>query len=289
MSEPAGDRPTLSLVVNYFNPKAFSRVQAIATLCLEALRDCTRATLEVILSDGSGVECPAMQAQCERLGFTYTLSPVPKNFEAIYNHGLAMARGEYVGILENDVFVVQGWDEKLLAEMRRTGAAVVVPYLSSCDNHIQQTGFVARHVTFEPSCISHNFVVFDRRAYAVLVPLDTRFNANFNDNDMFIRARRAGLRIVVVNCGGIVHYRGSSAVYNPWNPMEVDCQIFMDKYPELKTWRVPVCPYDFSEPFFCRSRLYRWLLKFGACVPGRRAKGYAVKHLTRLEPLFHRV
>lgn len=283
------DRPKLSLVVNYFNPKAYPRVQAITALCLEALRDCTRAPLEVILSDGSGVECPVMRGHCERHGFVYTLSPVPKNFEAIYNHGLAMARGEYVGILENDVFVVQGWDARLLAEMKRTDAAVAVPYLSSCDNHIQQTGFVARHVTFEPSCISHNFVVIDRRAYAVLVPLDTRFNANFNDNDMFIRARRAGLRIVVVNCGGIVHYRGSSAAYNPWNPMEVDYKIFLGKYPELKTWRVPVCPYDFSEPLFCRSRLYRWLIKLGSCVPGRKASGYAVKHLMRLEPLFHRV
>src|SRR4051812_40523115 len=96
--------PVISLVVNYFNPNAITRVQAITLLCLEALKDCTRAPLEVILSDGSGVECPVMRGHCERLGFVYSLSPTPKNFEAIYNNGLAQARGKYVGILENDIF-----------------------------------------------------------------------------------------------------------------------------------------------------------------------------------------
>src|SRR5437764_1436848 len=83
--------PTLSLVVNYFNPKALSRVEAITSLCLEALKDYTHHSLEVILSDGSGSVSSVMRAQCERLGFVYTLSPTPKNFAAIYNHGLAMA------------------------------------------------------------------------------------------------------------------------------------------------------------------------------------------------------
>lgn len=281
--------PKLSLVVNYFNPSAISRVQAIATLCLEALKDCTKCDLEVILSDGSGVECPVIKACCERLGFVYTVSPTPKNFEAIYNHGLAMARGEYVGILENDVFVVKDWDVPLFAEMERTGAALAVPYISSCDNHIQQTGFVARHVTFEPTNISHNIMVFDRRALAAVYPLDTRFNANFNDNDMYVRIKRAGLKIIVVNCGGIVHYRGSSSAYNPWNPMAVDYEIFMGKYPELKTWRVGYGPYSFAEPLFCRSWTYRWLLKCCAALPSRKLGLYAIKHAMRLEPFFHRV
>ncbi len=278
----------LSLVVNYFNPKALTRVEAIATLCLEALKDCTQCPLEVILSDGSGVESPTIRAVCERLGFIYTISPTPQNFEAIYNHGLGMATGDYVGILENDIFVVKDWDVPLIAEMQRTGASFAVPYLSSCDNHIQQTGFVARHVTFEPSNVSHNFMVFDRKAFAAVYPLDTRFNANFNDNDMYIRTKRAGLKIIVVNCGGIVHYRGASAAYNPWNPMPVDEAIFLGKYPELKRWRVPYCPYSFAEPFFCKSWAYRMLLKLCTWFPSRTTSGYLVKHCTRLEPIFHR-
>lgn len=281
--------PTISLVVNYFNPKGLSRVQAITTLCLEALKDCTRSSLEVILSDGSGIECPAMRGHCERLGFAYSLSPTPKNFEAIYNNGLSQAKGEYVGILENDIFVVQGWDERMLGEMRRTGAALAVPYMSSCDHHGQQTGFVVRHVTFEPTTISHNMVVFDRRAYAAVFPLDTRFTANFNDSDMYLRTKRVGLRIIVANCGGIVHYRGASSAYNPWNPQSVDEKIFMEKYPELKTWRSHYGPYSIAEPAFARSRLYRGLLKLANLFPSRSTAHYLVKHCTRLEPLFHRI
>jgi hypothetical protein len=91
------------------------------------------------------------------------------------------------------------------------------------------------------------------------------------------------------NCGGVVHYRGSSSAYNPWNPMEEDVRIFMAKYPKLKTWRVPYCPYSFAEPFFCRSWLYRLLLRTCALFPIKSKAAWLVKHCMRLEPLFHRI
>ncbi len=277
----------LSIVVNYFNPKAYSRVQAITVLCLEALKDCTHSPLEVILSDGSGVECGTMRGNCERLGFRYSLSPTPKNFGAIYNHGLMQARGDLVGIMENDVFVVHDWDRLMLAEMHRTGAGMAVPYISSCDNHIQEHGFVVKHCTFEPTCISHNVMVFDRRTFNVIVPFDTRFHATFNDNDIYLKMKAAGVRMIACFAGRIVHFRGSSAAYNPWNPMEHDIQIFREKYPNLKWRPMGMCPYSVADPLFCRSRVYMNLLRMVNMIP-RRWSAYLIKHLGRLEPLFHR-
>ena len=279
--------PLISLVINYFNPRALTRLEAIAIMCLESIHGGTRNRFEVILSDGSGVESIRVKDACERLGLTYLLCPVPKNFEAIYNQGLALARGQYCAMLEYDVFPVNNWDVRILGEMQRTGANIALPYLSSCDNHSQQTGFVVRHYTFEPSGMSHNFVVMDRQALSVLYPLDEQFNATCNDNDMYMRARSAGLRIIVCDAGGMVHYRGASEAYAPWTFSE-DHEKFKAKYPQLNYWdRYGL--YDFFTPTFCRSRLYRCMARIVAAIPHRRVSTYLLNHLTRIEPIMHRI
>jgi hypothetical protein len=177
----------ISCVINYYNPKAISLIDATTLLCLEALKAYSKTSPEIILSDGSGVESPLIKAHCERLGALYSLSPTPQNFAAIYNHGFSLCQGDHVAILENDIFVTEAWDQRMLAEMQRTGADVAVPFLTSCDNDTQQLGFLVQNMTFEPSMISHNFILFTRRAAELAFPFDTRFNATHNDNDVYIR------------------------------------------------------------------------------------------------------
>jgi GT2 family glycosyltransferase len=280
-------RPRITAVINYYNPKAFSRIEAICLLCLESLRFATKNTLEIILADGSGVESEQIRQHCQRLSAVYTLSPVPQNFGAIYNHGMSLAKGEYIAILENDVFVVDDWDEKMLSEMNRTGANLAVPYLTSCDSQIQEFNFVARHFTFEPSCLSHNLMLFDRTAFNAVYPLDTQFNASFNDHDMYQRLRAAGLRFIVCDAGKICHYRRSSSAYNPWT-MERDVVLFRAKYPNLPYWNL-WGEYSVATPLFCRSFLFRLLLKLMSGIGPMPVSRYLYKHAFRLEPIFHRI
>jgi GT2 family glycosyltransferase len=284
---PPDSVPKVSIVINYFNPKAVPRVDTITTLCLQSLKEFTQNPLEVILSNGSGVDSPAMMVLCEQLGFRYTLSPVPQNFEAIYNHGLGLARGEYVGIMENDIFVTEQWDAKMIAEMQRTGAHFAVPYLTSCDNIIQQLGFPAQHWTFEPTMISHNMMLFDRKAFGVLVPLDTQFNGSHDDLDTYLRLKAANIRMIVCRNVGMIHYRRATAVYNPWTFSE-DLEKFKLKYPELEYWDGwgAIC---IADRRFCRSSIYRWLLRAASMIRPKRVGRYAYLHTMRLEPLFHRI
>ena len=135
--------------------------------------------IEVICSDGSGIESLNIKAVCERLGLIYTLSTVPQNYAAIYNHGLRLAKGQYVAVVENDVFVHKDWDQKMIDEMKRTGASLAVPFISSCDVMIQQAGFVIRRRTFEPTLISQNLMLFDRTGYEIGLPMDEQFNGAF--------------------------------------------------------------------------------------------------------------
>ena len=228
-----------------------------------------------------------MKEHCNRLSAVYTLAPVPQNFAAIYNHGMATATGEYIAILENDIFVVDGWDDKMIREMERTKAHLAVPYLTSCDSQIQEFNFVAKHFTFEPSCLSHNLMLFDRQAYSTVYPLDARFNATFNDHDMYQKLRAAGLRFIVCDAGKICHYRKASAIYNPWT-LEQDALLFREKYPKLEYWKL-YGEYSVATPFFCKSALFRTLLRVVSSIPSIRVARYLYKHAFRLEPIFHRV
>jgi GT2 family glycosyltransferase len=279
-------KPLISAVINYYNPKAFSRIEATVTLCLEALREFTFNPIEIICTDGGGVESRNIRAVCERLGCIYTLSPIPQNYAAIYNHGLRMAKGDYIAVLENDVFIHMDWDKKMLAEMNRTGAALSVPFISSCDFMIQQSGYVVRRRTFEPTIISQNLMFFDRRAYAVGFPMDEQFNGAFNDNDTYLRLKQAGLRMIVCDAGNVVHYRRSSAVYNAFT-FEADLAKFKAKYPTLKFWDKYLI-YDSADPRFTTSVAYRWLLGLAGKLPKKMAR-QAIYYLQRFEPVFQGV
>jgi GT2 family glycosyltransferase len=232
------------------------------------------------------VESVNIRAACERLGLTYTLSPIPQNYAAIYNHGLRMARGQYIAVVENDVFVHKDWDQKIIAEMKRTGASLAAPYISSCDMLPQQAGFVVRRCTFEPTMISQNLMFFDRQAYEIGFPMDEQFNAAFNDCDTYMRLLHAGKRMIVCDAGNIVHYRRSSQIYNAFS-YEADVEKFKAKYPDLKYWD-KFGSFSFADPRFAKSTLYRWLCAFGGSLPKRRANQF-LHYLQRLESVFQRV
>ncbi len=277
----------ISCVINYYNPKNVSRINATTILCIEALRAYSKTPIEVILSDGSGHENPAMAEECSRLGAVYSLSPIPQNFASIYNHGFSLAKGEFIAILENDIFVTEGWDEKMLAEMERTKADVGVPFLTSCDNHTQQLGFLLKNISFEPVMISHNFILFRRHAAELAFPFDTRFNATHNDNDVYIRLKRAGMRFIVTKGAEMTHFRRGTANYNPWTFSE-DLAKFKELYPELR-YKSPCYAFSVCDPLFCRSPLFRAILWICESIPNQKIASYATKHVFRLESLFHRI
>lgn len=277
----------ISCVINYYNPKAISRIDATTLLCLEALRAYSKTSPEIILSDGSGVESPLIKAHCERLGVLYSLSPTPQNFAAIYNHGFSLCQGDYIAILENDVFVSEAWDERMLAEMNRTGADVAVPFLTSCDNHIQQLGFLVQNITFEPSIISHNFILFTRKAAELAFPFNMSFKGSQNDSDVYIRLKRARMKFIVTKGAEMVHFRRGTAVYNPWR-FDEDLLAFKELYPDLR-YSSPIYAFSVCDPFFCRSRSFRMLLWLCERLPVRKFRNYWTKQIFRLESLFHRI
>lgn len=93
--------PRVSLIVPTRN--AFSLLQA----CLEGLLEATDyPTLEVIVID-NGSDDPATLDYLQARGVKVLAHPYPFNYATLNNRGVALATGEYVGFINNDIEVLQ--------------------------------------------------------------------------------------------------------------------------------------------------------------------------------------
>ena len=114
--------PLISIIINYFNPDDSPRIGAMIRYCLECYAAYTRHPYELLVVDGSGQPGPDLEQHCEARGWRYLVCEDKGAFARIYNLGMINARGDYRVWSASDIFVCQGWDDRLVAEMRRTGA-----------------------------------------------------------------------------------------------------------------------------------------------------------------------
>jgi GT2 family glycosyltransferase/tetratricopeptide (TPR) repeat protein len=216
--------PLTSLVILCCNEADCTR------LCLEGVLRHTTPPYELVLVDnGSTDATPALLE-----GFRHR--PGPERVEVIHNdtnlgypagcnQALRRARGEYVVLLNNDVVVTPVWLDGLLRTARGEGAGLVGPVsnyasppqlvpaayadLASLDafalgRHREYAGGVLRVPRLTGFCLLVEREVFERVGL-----LDERFGPGFfDDDDLCLRAARAGFRMAVA-LDVYVHHFGS--------------------------------------------------------------------------------
>ena len=109
----------LSIIVAVRNQLPHNR------LFLETLRAAGTVRTEVIMVDNSSTDGSA--ELFKRTGAQVIPTGGNVCYPEAMNLGLAAARGEYVGFLNNDIVVSSGWDEGLLAGLDRHELPVVSP------------------------------------------------------------------------------------------------------------------------------------------------------------------
>ncbi len=104
---------TLSIVIPFFNAVEYTN------LCLESIFECTSGNFDIILIDNGSSEDERKKLEIYDgdqglyKEIKIITNDINKGFPAAVNQGLAIAEGEYICILNNDLLVSPDWSEHL--------------------------------------------------------------------------------------------------------------------------------------------------------------------------------
>jgi GT2 family glycosyltransferase len=273
MNSPA---PQVSIVVNSFNPKGDARIRTMTEFALRCYRAFTTTPHELTLVDGHADPDPKLAAVCDELGYRYLNLGRRLSFAEGYNTGLRSAETPWVVIAANDIFVVAGWLEALLAAAKSSGAWMTAPFLSSSDYPAQRWSYVMSRRTFSPNFITFNLNLLSRHCVETVGWIDERFSGCFNDVDYALRIRANGGDIAICDCGEITHLGSATLTRSGALAMyERDYPLFEAKWPGV--WD--------SNAIRLRgdARWLRLLQKLGRLVPSRWLRQYR-ENIYRIEP-----
>ncbi len=206
--------------------------EVLAT-CVQGLLERTAyPALELILVDNGTTEPAALAllAELERHPRVRVLrQPGPFNFAALNNAAAAGVTKGPLLLLNNDVEVLDpAWLSEMIAQLARPGVGIVGARLLYPDHTIQHAGIVlgpagaATHVGRGASATATGYLgqltgvrdfsavtgaclAITAETWRLVGGMDERFAVTWNDIDLCLRVRRAGLRVVWTPRATLIH------------------------------------------------------------------------------------
>jgi GT2 family glycosyltransferase len=227
-SNAEGERPRLSiLILNYERPDlTFAAVTAILSAGIATPYEIIvvdNASSPILAQTLAGMELPVRLVRLEE----------KRSFGAANNIAAEAARGEFLLILNNDVFLPAGAVEKLMAASSDEGVGAAGPVLLNPDGTLQEIGgFVAvdGH-TFSPifnGCswdtpalsdvdyVSAACLMVRRTEFLTIGGFAPEFEQAYSEDvDFCLRLRAIGKRTRLVKLAGVPHIRGATTNDQP--------------------------------------------------------------------------
>ena len=223
---PTSPEPRASIVIPVYGQFAHTLA------CLRALAaHPPAAAFEVIVvDDGSTDETPGRLLQVA--GLRYHRRARNAGFIAACNDGAALARGEYLVLLNNDTVPQPGWLDALLATFdEHPGTGLAGAQLLYPDGRLQEAGGVVfgnggawnygrfgdpadpryAHVR-DADYVSGAAIAIPARLFLDLGGFDARYApAYYEDTDLAFAVRAAGRRVLYQPAAKVVHDEGTSS------------------------------------------------------------------------------
>lgn len=220
--------PLASLVICSRNAKLLSR-------CLRSIRETTSYHhYEIVVvqhktGDHSAVDQLLATYDCKHVPFTG-----PFNFSAMNNLGSQVAGGEILVFLNDDVEpLVPDWLAALIAQVQRPEIGIAGARLLYPSGAVQHAGMVLgmmdgaghphrgefgggywnwRDLTRNVSAVTGACLAIRKKLFQEVDGFDTSFPLNYNDVDLCLRIRKAGLEVIYEASAELRHYECQTRV-----------------------------------------------------------------------------
>lgn len=193
--------------------------------------------LEIIVIDNGSVEKATLAyfRKLEKQGVKVLAMPGPFNFATLNNAAVEAASGEIIGLINNDIEALHdGWLDELVGQLLRPGVGAVGAKLLWPNNMVQHGGVVlgmnslAGHfgnqladgdpgdhgrnqLTQQMSAVTAACLFVRKRDYLAVGGMDAkRFPVAFNDVDLCLKLRTAGLLITWTPYARLLHAESAS-------------------------------------------------------------------------------
>ena len=235
--EPSYDLPAVSPLVSIIIPTRNGK--ALLKQCIDSIEDkTTYKNYEILIIDNGSNESDAL-AYFEQLSKTPNIRVVrddsPFNYSRINNKAVAMAHGEVIALVNNDIEVISpDWLTVMVAHALRPGIGAVGAKLWYTNKTLQHGGVflgyggVAGHshkhsqmgangyfgrllITQSFSAVTAACLVITKRIFNEVGGLEeNRLQIAFNDIDFCLRVREAGYRNIWTPLAELFHHESAS-------------------------------------------------------------------------------
>ncbi|WP_434772258.1 glycosyltransferase family 2 protein [Pseudomonas entomophila] len=206
--------------------------------CIEGLLTNTDyPNLEIIVVDNqsSDPNTLAYFEEIKRRGVVILEHPHPFNYSTINNRAVSIAKGELIGLVNNDIEIIEsGWLKEMIAQLVRPGVGAVGAKLLWPNRMVQHGGVVvginslAAHagnnledndpgylglnqLTRQQTAVTAACLLTHKALYERVGGLDEKsFPVAFNDVDLCMKIRKAGFLILLCASAKLIHAESAS-------------------------------------------------------------------------------
>lgn len=212
--------------------------------CVESIRQHTENPYEIIVVDNGSRDDTI--GYCLREGLTLVALPENLGFPVACNKGLAIASGDQIMLLNNDVLATPRWLTNMLSALYSSEDIGVIGPVTNYASGRQQVDMMHNwndELFNQPNPAEWHSVqrlvglclLMKRDVFRKVGFLDERFSpGHYEDDDYCYRVRRAGYRLLM--CRDTFIYHKGSASFRAENPDGWDeliirnRQLFIDKW-----------------------------------------------------------